>query len=104
MSNKSPIDFLQLFLTDEMLLMIVQQTNLFAQQYNGSHELRRQSRSQLRRQSRSQQWSRFLHDVQELKRFLVIMLVMGLVDYSRVEDAWVTSWPFATSTFSSIMS
>ncbi len=39
MSNKSPVEFLQLFLTDKILLMIVEQTNLFAQQHIESHEL-----------------------------------------------------------------
>ena len=31
MTNKAPIDFLQLFITDEILDGIVEQTNLFAQ-------------------------------------------------------------------------
>ena len=33
MTNKSPIDFLQLLITDEMLEAIVVQTNLFAEQF-----------------------------------------------------------------------
>ena len=44
MNNKSPIDFLQLFLTDDLLHTIVEQTNLFADQFIETHELARRSR------------------------------------------------------------
>ncbi len=47
-----------------------------------------------------QQWSRFPHDVQEIPGHHTRHGTCGLP----VEDAWVTSWPFATSTFSSILS
>ncbi len=95
-TNKSPVDFLRLLITDEILLMIVEQTNVFAEQYTQSHELSRRSRIR--------QWSRSPHDLEELNRFLAIIHVMGIVDHPCVEDAWVTSWPFANPTFSSIMS
>ena len=42
MTNKAPIDFFQLFVTDSIL----ESTNLFAQQYMGSHELSRHLRVQ----------------------------------------------------------
>ena len=43
MTNKAPIDFFQLFFTDGILESIVEQTNLFAQQYMEGHELSRRS-------------------------------------------------------------
>ena len=95
MTNKAPIDFFQLFVTDDMLEAIVEQTNLFAQQYIDSHELSRRSRVQ--------QWAKSPHDVVELKKFLALIILMGLISYPSIEDYWVTSWPFATSTFSSIL-
>jgi len=39
MMNKSPLEFLSLFITDEILKGIVEQTNLFAEQFIGSREL-----------------------------------------------------------------
>jgi len=96
MNNKSPIDFLQLFLTGDLLHMIVEQTNLFADQFIETHELARRSRVQ--------QWHCSPHDVEELRTFLAMVIIMGLINFPSIEDAWVTSWPFATTTFSSIMS
>ena len=94
MTNKTPIDFFQLFVTDDILEAIVEQTNLFAQQYIDSHELSRRSRVQ--------QWAKSPHDVVELKKFLALIIIMGLISYPSIEDYWV-SWPFATPTFSSIL-
>jgi len=96
MINKSPLDFLQLFITDSTLETVVAQTNLFAQQYLDSHELKQCSRVQ--------QWVKSPHNMAELKKFLALIIIMGLISYPSIEDYWVTSWPFAISTFSSIMS
>ena len=59
MTEKSPPDLFQLFVTDDMLEAIIKQTKLFAQQYMDSHELARRSRMQ--------QWVRsaHVHDVAE---------------------------------------
>ena len=43
MTNKAPIDYFQLFFTDSILKSIVDQINLFAQQYMEGHELSRRS-------------------------------------------------------------
>lgn len=96
MTNKSPLDFFQLFITDSILETVVAQTNLFAQQYLDSHELKQRSRVQ--------QWVKSPHNMAELRKFLALIIIMGLISYPSIEDYWVTSWPFAISTFSSIMS
>ena len=96
MTNKSAIDFLPLLLTDDLLHTIVEQTNLFADQFIGAHELARQLRVH--------QSHRSPHDVEELRKFLVMVIIMGLLSYPSIEDTWVISWPFATTTFSSIIS
>ncbi len=44
MSNKSPLEFLELFITDEMLMTIQQQTILYAEQYISSNTISRRSR------------------------------------------------------------
>ena len=42
--------------------------------------------------------------MEELKRALAIVIMMGIVRYPSIEDSWVTTWPFASTTFSLIMS
>ena len=95
MTKKSLLDFFQLFVTNDMLEAITEKAKMFAQQYIDSHESARRSRVQ--------QWVRsaHVHDVAGLKKFLAIVIIMGLISYPSVEDYWVISWPFATPTFSS---
>ncbi len=38
-----------------------------------------------------------------MKKFLCLVIVMESIHYPAIEDYWSTSWPFASSTFSSIM-
>ena len=96
MSNKSPLDFFKLLITDAMLQQVVDQTILFAQQHIESQEL------PLR--SRVHQWNSAPHTISELRKFLALLIAMGIVSYPKVEDAWMTTWPFASSSFSGIMS
>ena len=92
MTNKSPLQFLELFVTEEMLKTIQEQTILYAEQYISSNTIAERSRVK--------QWNRSPHTVSELQKFLAMTIVMGLINYPRVEDYWVTSWPFATPTLS----
>ena len=87
MANKDPINFFQLFVTDAMLEVVIEQTNLFANQVIYSHELICCSRVQL----------------VDLKKFLAMTIIMRLHNYPGTEDCWIPSWPFATITFSSIL-
>ena len=82
--------------TDGMLEEVVKQTNLYAQQYLDAHDLLPKSRKQ--------QWKSAQHDIVELKKYLALVIGMGIVSHPRVEDAWVTTWPFTSSAFSGIMS
>ena len=96
MTGKTPLDFWELLVTREILEGIVEQTNLYAQQFLDTHTLGPRSRVH--------QWLRSSFNVLQLMKFLALTLVMGLVSYPRLEDYWTTSWPFASSTFSRIMS
>ena len=78
------------------MLDIHQQTCLYAGQYIATHTL--PPRSRVRPLIRTP----FTPD--ELRKFFAIVILMGLIDYPRLEDYWLRSWPFATSTFSSLMS
>lgn len=92
--GESPLDFFSLLLTDDMLMHIVMQTNLSAQQFIESHELSPHSR--VRR------WSKGVHNINELRQFLAIIIIMGLVRYPQIEHHWATQWPYSNTHFSSV--
>ena len=94
MTDKSPLDFFKLLVNDAMLDHIVEQTNLYAQQYIDA--------TTLPPHSRVHGWNKEVNDRDELKKFLAMIITMGLINYPHVEDYWATSWPYATPTFSKV--
>ena len=90
----NPMDYFSLFFTDEILQHIIDQTNLYAAQYIEAHELPPHSRVR--------QWSKGVHDVAELHRFLAIIIIMGLVRYPQLEHHWSTQWPYSNAHFSNV--
>ena len=92
--SDKPLDYFSLLITDDMLQHIVDQTNVHAEQFISSHDLAPHSR--VRR------WSKTVHDLNELKRFLAIIIVMGLVRYPQIENHWATMWPFTNAHCSSV--
>ena len=89
MTDKSPLDFFKLLVTDEMLDHIVEQTNIYAQRIDTTSP-----------HSRVHGWNKEVHNRAELKKFLAMIITMGLVNYPHVEDYWLTYWPCATPSFS----
>ena len=94
MTDKTPLDFFKLLVTDDMLDLIVEQTNLYAQQFMDATDLPPHSRAH--------GWRKEAHTRAELKKFLAMIITMGLVNYPRIEDYWATYWPYATPTFSKV--
>ena len=94
MSGKSPVDFVQLFLTCTILENIVTETNRYADDNIQSHNLPRNSRVH--------KWKPCNSD--DIKRFIAIIIGMTVDGKTRIEDYWSKSWPFATNAFSSIIS
>ena len=88
------LQYLSLLITNDMLEHIVAQTNLSAQQFIELNDLAPHSR--VRR------WSKGVHDLSELKRFLSLIIVTGLVRYPQIENHWATTWPFTNSHCSSV--
>ena len=74
---------------NSMLQYIVDQTNLYAQQFIESHELGPHSRVRY--------WYKTAHNISELLRFLAIIILMGLVRYPQIEHHWSTQWPYSTA-------
>ena len=81
-------------LDEGMMDHIVAQTILYAEQYVAM--------TTLRPYSRVHQWSKAEFTKNKLKKFLALVIVMGLVSYPNLEDHWSTSWPFASFSFSKV--
>ena len=79
MTGASPLQVFQEMVTEEMLEKIVEQTNLYAQQYMQSTNLPTPSHS------RAHGWSRATFDTAELKKFLAMTITMGLVSYPEID-------------------
>ena len=86
MTDKLLLDFFKLLVNDAMLDHIVEQTNLYAQQYIDA--------TTLLPHSCVHGWNKEVHDRDELKKFLAMIITMGLVNYPHVEDYWATYWPY----------
>ena len=86
--------YLDADVSDQMLDNIVEQTNLYAQQYMES--------TNLPPNSRAHGWSHSPFNRAELKKFLAMTITMGIVSYPEMEDYWSTSWPYATPAFSKV--
>ena len=73
---------------DHKFDLIVAQTILYAEQYMAT--------TTLRPHSRVHQWDKVEFTKNEMKKFIALIIVMGLVNYPFLEDHWVTTWPFAS--------
>ena len=71
MTDKSPVDLFQLLFPDDLLQVVVDLTNLFAQQYIDATELSCFSRER--------EWEKRPHNLAELKKFLFIIVVMEFI-------------------------
>ena len=76
----SPLHFFQMLVTDDMLDNIVEQTNLYASQYTDTNT------NTITPRSRAQKWSRQEFNRDELKKFLTLVIIMGLVNLPTMED------------------
>ena len=97
MTNKKPVDFFDLLITDDIIEKIVDETNLYANQFL-------ENKGELPRYSRVHVWKKKAFCAGELLKFLGIILCMGLIRYPKLEDYWSTTWPFHIRTFSDVIS
>ena len=96
MTNKTPLDFFELLVTDDIVDLIVDQTNLYAEQF-----FEKESPPP---RSRVNEWKKKPFTSIEVMKFFAMVIVMGVIHYPRLDDYWVTSRPFSSNTFSQIMS
>ena len=82
LTGNALIDYFSLFVNERMLQHIVEQTILNSKQFMESHTLGQHSRIQ--------QWLKEEHTITELRRFLALTIVIGIIrhifsDLTRVE-------------------
>ena len=92
--NATPLDSFRMLLTDDILDNIVTQTNLYAAQYISTHNLPPRSRVH--------GWSREPFTREELQKFIVLVIIMGLVNLPTIEDHLVTTWPYSSEACSKV--
>ncbi|KAJ1186065.1 hypothetical protein NDU88_002850 [Pleurodeles waltl] len=93
--NFLPVNFFHLFMDNVFLEEIVEQTNVYAEQYL------RDNAARLRPQSRATQW---VHTyLEEMKKFLGLTFLMVLIKKLSLASYWSTSPLMATAIFPAIM-
>ena len=92
--GNSPFAYFSFLMTPTILQHIVNQTNLYADQFISSHDLCPHSRVRW--------WAKRIHDVGELLQFLAIIIIMGIVRYPHIESHWSTLWPYSNTHFASV--
>ena len=82
--GNNPLSFFSLLINNSILQTIVDQTNLYAQQFISSHDLGPHSHAR--------SWVKRTSDIAELLQVLAIIIVMGIVPYPQIESHWSTLW------------
>ncbi|XP_065658041.1 piggyBac transposable element-derived protein 4-like [Hydra vulgaris] len=94
-SDCRTITYYQLFVTDDLLHHLVVQTNVFAQQFF-------ETCRNIPKHSYVRFWN--LTNVSEMKKFLALILIMGLVHKPATHFYWSTDKIFQTPVFNTVMS
>uniref|UniRef100_A0A1B6H727 PiggyBac transposable element-derived protein domain-containing protein n=1 Tax=Homalodisca liturata TaxID=320908 RepID=A0A1B6H727_9HEMI len=93
-NNRKPIDFFRHYLTDEVVELMVVETN-----HNANEVI---SKLRLSRKSRLKDWKNTNHG--EMKQFIGLLLYMGLVGLPRISDYWSKNPLYKFSVARKIMS
>lgn len=93
-NNAGVGDYLTLFLTNEFFDLLVEQTNLYAAQY-------KRENPNLPPNSCANSWEETNRN--EMKKFLALVLLMGIVRKPEVSDYWSTNPLLKGSIFNSVM-
>lgn len=80
LNAETPSDYYKLFVTEEIINKMVQETNNYAQKYINS------SLQSLKPKSRFKSWTPT--NSEEMKRFLGVLMIMGLVKVPHINDYW----------------
>lgn len=94
---KKPIDFVQLFVTDDFVNHLVTQTNLYGDQYVDSHP-------DMRPHALGRKWKEEHTDSREMKLFLGLVLLMGIIRKPTVASYWTRDVLYDTPLFRAVLS
>lgn len=98
-SRKSdPIKYLYLFCTMKIWNLMVTQTNIYAQK----QIKQKRDSGEMKQFSRLQKWADV--SVKEMKKFMALLINMGLIFKNNIEDYWSTSKSQSTPFFPATMS
>jgi len=86
-----PVEF---FITDDIIVLLVTETNRYAQQFLAG--------AALKPNSRARRWTST--DATEMQKFLGMLLTMEIVKKPHIEDYWSTDPLLATPVFNQTMS
>ena len=99
-SGDEPVDIYQKFITNNMIQLILRETNLYGDQYVDSHI----NFLQQHPRARAQSFIRRKFTAQEITRFIVLVITMGIVNLPSLQHYWSTAWPFVSNNANKIMS
>jgi hypothetical protein len=94
--NATALDIFQLYMTDDIFTMIVQETNRYAEQYLAANN------ADLKPFSLARKWTPTTLD--EVKCFVAMLVLMGIVYKPRISMYWSRDALFATPLFGHVMS
>ena len=100
LSEAEPITFFQQLWTDELNHTIVNETNMYGDQYVKSHEDYLKSHPK----SRVHDFTHQQFTITELYNFLAIVITTAIISFPKIACYWRTSWPFFTDSIRKIMS
>ena len=92
-TDSTPYDFFHLFVDDDILSHIVIETNRFAEQFIQGNEIRRRSRVN--------HWTPT--NKEEMKQFIGLTILMGIIHKPTVESYWSMDPLYTTPVFKAIM-
>ena len=95
-ANSSVIDFVQLYLTDELFNLLVTETNRYAEQFLTAVDETTHGNSYVGK------WENVT--VAEMKKFIGIVLLMGIIYKPSIPMYWSTDELYSTPIFSELMS
>lgn len=99
-SNYEPVDFFMELFTDQLSEYAVVEFNRYGQQYLQKNSTYLDEHPK----ARAYQLKNKPFTTDDMKKFLGLVVSMGLVNMPNIQNYWCTTWPFSSSNFSSIMS
>ena len=98
--NLEPIDFFRQLWTDNLNEKILDETNKYGQQYVDEH----QQHLSTHPRARAHDFVKCKFTIADIKNFLAIVLIMGVVSLPRVASYWSTQWPFSSESIRKVLS